>query len=173
MMSLLLMLLGCSGPRYECSESIACDLGSVCVAGTCQAQGCATSDQCGIQQYCGDDRQCHDGCAADTDCKYGEFCDQTAATCVTAECSDAHVDCSFGEFCSPAGECYQSAGYYCKSCNDDKECGGGGNLCIGGYCGVTCVADRDCPSGYQCQPFQDINGNVIANQCWTSCWLYE
>lgn len=174
MMSILLWLaLACTGSTFECSENTPCELGSVCVEGTCVTQNCATSDQCGIGQYCGPQNTCVEGCQGDTDCIYGEYCAEETSTCEVAECSDTRIDCDFGEFCSPAGECYQAAGYYCRDCENDEDCGGNGNYCLSGYCGVACVADSDCPSGYDCLPLSDVNGNIISYQCWTYCWLYE
>jgi hypothetical protein len=170
---LLLFLLGCTGADPECSEDIPCDFGSVCVDGTCEAQSCATSEQCGIEQYC-DNSTCVDGCEADSDCRFGDTCDQTAHTCGTAGCTDTRLDCGFGEFCSPAGECYDAGGYFCAPCEENGDCGGNGNMCLnGGYCGVTCEGDSDCPGGFDCVPVSDFNGNVVSNQCFTYCWLYE
>ncbi len=166
-----LALAGCGTKSYECSETQPCALGSTCVSGSCVADGCATSDQCGIGQYCDTTSTCVAGCQADTDCKYGEACDTTAGQCVTAECTDTR-QCAFNQFCSPTGECYDAGGYYCHDCQTDNDCGGNGNLCLSGYCGVTCVTDSDCPDAYDCAGLTDINGNVVAYQCYTSCWLF-
>lgn len=173
MLTFLLWLAACKQPEVECSETIACDLGAACVNGKCESQSCSTSDQCGIGQYCASDRSCVTGCEADTDCRFGEYCDTALDTCAPAECTDTRIDCGFGEFCSPSGDCYEAAGYYCKDCEQDEDCGGGGNYCLSGYCGVECVADSDCPSGYDCLPIADVSGIVIGSVCYTYCWLYE
>ncbi len=165
------LLAACSGVEAECSEDVSCEFGSVCVEGVCEAQGCATSSQCGIEQFCLDNA-CVDGCEADTDCRFGDGCDAQLHECVETACADTRLDCGFGEFCSPSGECYDAGGYYCAECQVDGDCGGGGNYCVGGYCGVTCEGDSDCPGGFDCLPFSDFNGNVIAYQCYTYCWLY-
>lgn len=174
-MNLLLLLAACSGnDPVECSEDKACPLGSVCVDGTCAEQSCATSAQCGIEQYCAPDRTCQPGCAEDTDCLYGDRCDTQAGTCVAAECSNTNVDCGFKEFCSPAGECYEATGYYCRDCEEDADCGGGGNLCYGGYCAVDCTTREDCPSGFDCIGFADsLTGNIIGYGCYAACWLFD
>lgn len=166
--------LGCkTSTPTECSEQTACPFGSICVSGTCQEQVCATSDQCAIEQYCTADHRCSTGCQADTDCKYGFRCDTETSTCTEKECTNSRTDCEFGQFCNVSGECYDASGYYCRSCTDDAECGGGGNVCYGDYCAVSCETDKDCPNGYDCLPFTDINGNVVSYQCYTYCWLYE
>ena len=38
---------------------------------------------------------------------------------------------------------------------------------------MTCESDADCPSGFNCYPFVDFNGNVQFYQCFTYCQLYE
>ncbi len=171
MIALLLGLLACGGAeRATCSADTLCPFGSVCVEGVCELQACATSDQCAIEQYCLSG-QCIDGCAEDTDCVFGSTCDAATATCVEAACADTHVDCAFGEFCASDGECVEAGGAYCRACEDDGDCGGGGNLCIGGYCGVTCAADHECPAGYDCAPIGDLSGNIVSYQCLAACWL--
>lgn len=174
MIPLLLWLLACgTKTEVECSEEKACPFGSSCVDGSCQEQSCATSDQCPIEQYCASDHKCVAGCEADVDCKFGDHCVEGA--CEKKGCTNARTDCSFGQFCGVSGECYDAAGYYCMACEDDFACGGSGsgNVCYGGYCAVSCETDRDCPNGYDCLPFTDINGNIISYQCYTYCWLME
>lgn len=166
-------LSGCNYGTSECTEEVGCGLGAVCIDGACIERNCSTSGQCGIEQFCSAQGVCTPGCKEDTDCRFGDYCEEATATCQAAECSDTRLDCGFQEFCSPAGECYDAGGYYCRSCNDDGDCGGAGNMCLSGYCGVTCVADSDCPSGYDCLPVVDLSGNVVSYQCWTYCWLYE
>lgn len=169
---LFLSLMGCPQPEAECDAETECPLGSLCVDGECVSQSCATSDQCGIEQYC-KDHSCVDGCEAADDCMFGDVCDAETNTCVAGECADTRTDCGFGEFCAPNGTCFDAGGYYCKPCEDDGDCGGSGNMCLSGYCGVTCSSDAECPGGYDCLPVSDWSGNVVANQCWTYCWLYE
>ena len=171
MILLLLFLTACTKTVAECSETVSCEFGSTCVEGKCESQSCATSDQCGIEQYCSD-HECVAGCAEDNDCMFGDLCDVDAKTCVVSECTDTQLDCQFGEFCSGDGSCYEAGGYYCKPCQGDGDCGGGGNICLNGTCGVTCDDANDCPRGFQCYPVTDGSGNVVTNQCWTDCSLY-
>lgn len=168
MMTLLLLLFGCPSREAECDAENACPLGSVCIDGTCESRSCATSEQCGIEQYC-NGGSCVDGCAEHNDCMFGDVCDVETNACVAAECTDTHVDCGFGQFCGPNGECFEAGGYYCHPCEDDGDCGGNGNLCYGGFCGVTCETDQDCPQAYDCVPFSDWAGNIITHQCITEC----
>ncbi len=173
----LLALMGCE-PEVQCDENTACPFGEVCFEGECKEIPCATSDQCGMEEYCLD-RSCVDGCAEDSDCYPGMECNVEAAQCVASGCRDTQLDCDFREYCNTAnGQCYDAGGYYCRSCNDESDCGGGGNLCLnfgGGYeyCGVECSTDTDCPAGFGCLPIGDFNGNIISYQCATYCWLYE
>jgi hypothetical protein len=127
--------------------------------------------QCGIEQYCSADNTCVGGCEVDGDCMFGDTC--TDGACVASECTDTHLDCSLGEFCSPNGECYEAGGYYCRDCEETEDCGGGGNYCYAGYCGVECESQSDCPAGYGCIGLYDINGNVVTHICFTACWLFE
>lgn len=171
MWAILFFLLGCT-KEVECSETKACPFGSSCVEGKCEAQSCVTSEQCPIESYC-KDYQCQVGCQSDADCRFGDKCNAESSACEGQACSDTRTDCAFGEFCGVDGGCYEAGGYYCRGCSDDGDCGGNGNLCLSGYCGVTCDSDKDCPNGYDCLPVTDINGNVYVYQCWTYCWLYE
>lgn len=95
-----------------------------------------------------------------------------AATCATSECTDTRTDCAFNEFCGPTGDCYDAGGYYCQDCTVDADCGGGGNLCLCGYCWVPCTSDSDCPVGYDCTGLTDVAGNVVVDMCVTSCWMF-
>lgn len=176
---LLATLHACGGSDPECSEEVACGFNETCVAGKCVSHACSTSDQCGMEEYC-HKGTCASGCERDEDCYPGDVCDSGSASCATAACTDTRVDCAFQQFCNTGnGECYDAGGYYCRACQDDGDCGGNGNLCLNlgnaqtDYCGVTCVSDTDCPNGYTCAGVGDGEGNVIAYQCITYCWLYD
>ncbi len=174
MIAAFLLVLSCAkSTKAECSEDTPCAFGEECIEGQCVASTCATSTQCGIEQYCGADNTCVAGCQEDSDCMFGDYCDTDASTCVAAECTDTHLDCSLGEFCSPTGDCYEAGGYYCRDCEEDGDCGGGGNYCYSGYCGVECDSQKDCPAGYDCVGLQDLSGNIVTHICFTACWLFE
>ena len=177
---LALLLVGCDKTVAECSEEIACGFGETCVEGTCRGQSCATSAQCEMEQFCDGDGECRTGCEDDQDCYPGDVCSVTDKVCVTESCSDTRQDCAFEQFCDLyTGECYDAGGYYCAVCQDDGDCGGNGNICLGfggtanDYCGVTCTTENDCPNGYTCAGVSDVSGNIVAYQCITYCWLYE
>ena len=158
----------------ECSEDKPCPFGSSCVENVCEEQRCATSDQCPIESYCDADHACVEGCQSDDDCRYGAYCDGASEQCVSETCTDARLDCSVGEFCSPVGECYDAGGYYCADCEEDGDCGGGGNICFGdgfvGFCAVTCDGDNDCPAGFDCYAYP--SDNPYTHVCWTDCPTY-
>lgn len=163
--------LACSGSgELECDEETACSFGQVCVEGQCVTKSCATSAQCPMEHTC-DDGTCTAGCGDESDCYPGDTCGENG-TCEAKACRETHLDCGFKEFCNEfSGECYDAGGYYCKTCNDDNDCGGNGNYCYGGFCGVTCEVDTDCPSGFQCYAFSDGLG-VQFYQCYTACGVY-
>ncbi len=166
---LVLALVGC-GADAECDEENTCRFGQVCIEGACVTKSCATSAQCPMEHTC-DDGSCTEGCGEDDDCYPGDVCGETGA-CEPKDCRDTRVDCGFQEFCNEfTGECYEAGGYYCKICNDDNDCGGNGNHCYGGYCGVDCSSDADCPSGFQCYAFSNAEGVQYYN-CWTWCAVY-
>jgi len=172
-LALSLVGTGCQDPP-ECDKSTPCDFGEVCKQGVCESIGCATSAQCSMESFCADG-VCTAGCAEDADCYPGDFCNVEAGVCESAGCTDTRLDCGYKEFCNEfSGECYDAGGYFCKDCNDEQDCGGNGNRCTGyGFCGVSCESNDDCPSGFNCFPFVDFNGNVVDYQCFTYCWLYE
>ena len=170
------LLWGCATTEAECSEELACGFGEVCISGSCIRNSCANSSQCEMEQYC-DRGTCTEGCAADQDCYPSDYCDLTTSTCQAAPCTDSHVDCAFQEYCSSiSGECVPASGYYCRECESDSDCGGGGNVCISfglerEFCGVKCEKKSDCPSGYECYEVSGEDG-VSTKQCMTYCWLY-
>jgi len=175
-LGVLLWLGGCTGgSQSECSAEQGCEFGELCIEGQCISGRCSTSSQCPMEYHCSQ-RNCVAGCEADTDCLPGFRCDTDAGSCVDAPCVDSSVDCGFREFCNTlTGECYDAGGQYCKPCDRDNEeldCGSG-NVCFAGYCGVDCSEGRECPSGFDCYPFQDETGNIVTWQCITYCWLYE
>ena len=152
----------------ECSEKDPCAFGEECVEGQCVAKSCATSDQCAIEEYCSDENKCVSGCKEDTDCMFGDLCNTESNTCELAECTDTHLDCGFGEFCALNGDCYEAGGYFCADCEDAGDCGGNGNTCFAGYCGVVCETDRDCPGGFSCiMPYENVH------VCYAPCYLQE
>ncbi len=161
----------CDGDT-ECSEEVSCSFGAVCIEGECITKSCSTSSQCPMAHFC-DDGTCAEGCADEYDCYPGDSCTEEG-TCEAKDCRDTHLDCGFKEFCNEfSGECYDAGGYYCRTCNDDNDCGGNGNYCTSsGYCGVTCETNNDCPSGFQCYAFVNSVGEVQFYQCYTACWVY-
>ena len=169
---LFLGIFGC-GSEPECSEEVACALGSVCVEGACEVRYCSTSAQCEMEQYCSDG-VCFEGCAENSDCYPGEACELETNSCGPAACTDTHEDCGYKEFCNTVtGECFDASGYYCAPCGGDADCGGSDNFCYGGWCVVDCETDAECPASYTCIPFVDLSGNILYYGCYTYCWLFE
>ena len=175
----LIFAFGAScGPtaEIECTETEPCpNITEQCVSGQCIDVGCSTSSQCPIESYC-DGGSCYRGCREDFDCYPGSHCDieaDPAGTCVENACTDTRVDCGFREFCNLAtGDCYDAGEQYCKKCDDDSDCGDG-NLCLNQSCGVDCSGGNECPAGFECYPFGDGSGEIVAYQCFTYCWLFD
>lgn len=175
---LVWLVLGCGKTAPECSETVSCGFGEMCVEGVCKGQTCATSAQCNMEQYCSGGA-CVAGCEDDEDCYPGDACDVAAATCGPATCTDTRTDCAFGEFCNTlTGECYDAGGYYCHPCVGDEDCGGNGNYCLdfgyppSNFCGVTCTFESDCPDGYTCAEVS-LPDSAVTFQCITYCWLFS
>ncbi len=167
---------GCKEDQAQCSEASPCEgFGETCVRGECVSRSCANSSQCPMEQFC-EDGSCAEGCAEDSDCYADSFCAE--GKCAASGCRETSLDCDFKEFCDVAtGDCYEAAGYYCRECQDDADCGGNGNTCLGfgmygNYCGVTCETSLDCPATFDCVPISDSSGNIISQQCLTYCWIY-
>lgn len=173
-MILLSLLTACNGPDFECSEQVPCaHVDEICVAGVCEEKRCANSAQCPMESYCslGD---CLPGCVDEGDCYPGDTCDIELKECAPEACTDTQIDCGYREFCNTqTGDCYDAGSQYCKFCDyQPGECGDG-NLCLNHYCGVDCSQGQPCPSGFECYPFADDVGNIVAYQCFTYCWLFE
>ena len=170
-------LMGCKTEAPECSETIPCGFGETCQAGTCVSQSCANSTQCEMESFC-DKGQCIDGCQTEMDCYPGDVCNLDSQTCESAHCTDSHIDCDFKEFCNvTTGDCVEASGIYCKECEINSDCGGNGNVCMHwglqrDFCGVSCEADSDCPSGFTCTDWNDSETGQVVRQCATYCWLY-
>ena len=172
----LFIFIGCATEEAKCSDDTTCGFGEVCVEGTCTRNSCANSSQCEMEEYCAQG-DCTAGCAADDDCYPGDICNLETSSCEKEFCTDSHVDCAFQEYCnSITGECVPASGYFCRECETDSDCGGGGNVCLSfglqrEFCGVQCEKKSDCPSGFECYEASDENG-VSTKQCMTYCWLY-
>lgn len=180
---LFMVLLGAcdNGPPDVCSEEIACEgFGEICLDGQCVVEDCRSNLDCPMETVCGGGGTCEVGCDSDRDCYPGSLCNTETAVCEDAGCRDTHIDCGFKEFCNTlTGDCYDAGGVHCRPCdprNVANDCNGGDasgdNRCWNNYCTVDCSNGKECPSGFQCYPFSDRSGNVVAFQCLTYCWLY-
>ena len=61
-------------------------------------------------------------------------------------------------------------GVMCQPCDQDSDCGSGGNLCLnygtGGRCGVACTNDAACGTEYRCaRLFDDPELFYLPKQC--------
>lgn len=175
----LLLLLACGTKSTgACAADADCGFAESCIDSVCVARECATSAQCAMEERC-EEGACVAGCGVDEDCYAGDYCETELHTCATEGCTDGRLDCGFNEVCDNATHtCVDAGGYYCAGCEDDSDCGGGGNLCVdlgalSNYCGVLCTSDADCPNGYSCIKEDNLDGTISSYQCLTYCWLYE
>jgi hypothetical protein len=178
----LWLLAGCQETvAVQCDEETPCQgFGEVCQEGQCVVGSCTSNLDCPMEQTC-NGRTCRPGCDSSNDCYPGDVCNLAEGMCEPEGCRDTHLDCGYKEFCNTAtGECYEAGGPYCRPCssrNVIEDCNGGDaagtNQCWNNYCTVDCSNGRECPSGFQCFPFQNAQGEVVTFQCLTYCWLYE
>ena len=176
--------------KPPCGLDADCEAPAVCAAGgKCRIPGtCEARDDCPEPEtYC--DREtgrCADGCREDLDCQdAAKIC--RGGSCVAKGCT-ANYQCAFGQVCDGAGGCvpYPASEPHCAVC--DPQAGGGPgcpepNLCVtfqddagqalGDHCLVPCKddADRACPSGWQCQRFDDPNGGAARFFCARPCYI--
>lgn len=135
------------GACVECLTDPDCDSGQVCNPTTRSCQECFLSADCALQPgqpICNPAGECV-GCNTDADCSGGE-------TCYASQ----------GGFCAAP----QGRGL-CEPCENDDECGGPDDLCIGYIgnnglidraCGTDCSNGQTCPSGYECVSVRQGSG---------------
>jgi hypothetical protein len=111
---------------------VQCDIGQVCVAGTCVG-GCE-GVVCPIGQQCLLGR-CVTLCE-NVECPIGEVCENGVCV-VSCEC----VGCTDGQVCAPSGKCVD-AGCETLSC-------GAAEACVDGACVDVCL-NAVCPGGAEC-----------------------
>lgn len=168
---LLLWSVACNTEKPECDAENPCSFGMDCDQGVCVPAACATSEQCPMEEHCVD-RACVTGCDRDEDCYPGDLCGDDQQ-CAPSSCEDTALDCGFKEFCNTlTGECYDAGGDYCRPCTYPTDCADG-NECFMGYCLQDCSGGRECPSSFECYPFEDNTGQVVFLGCFTYCWLYD
>lgn len=173
----------CTGDG-ECVAPATCQGGKCKIPGACElASDCPTPET-----YC--DRgtgQCAPGCQVDADCK------DAAKVCKSNDCIDKgcqhNFECAFGRVCNKGnGQCepYPTSEPHCASCDpqaeNDPACPTP-NICVtfqdeneqplGDHCLVQCKNDPidRCPSGWQCQRFEDPNGGPEQFFCTRPCYL--
>ncbi len=96
-------------------------------------------------------------CTSDDDCagQAGTICACTGRCVeVTTNPCNTDINCSPGDFCDPCtGHC-AALSALCEACTGLSACADGG-VCMpfsdgGSYCGLACLTDAGCPTGYAC-----------------------
>lgn len=156
-----MLLWSCRGP--PCGE---CELGQICVDGTCLVRTCSTSTQCPLDFHCTPLGDCAPGCVQDSDCGAAESCE--AGQCAPRACEDTRLDCDYRQRCVE-GACVDAGAAYCAPCRVDGDCGEG-NLCWAGeWCGVDCASGPECPAGFECVPVEHEGQD--RQVCMAACWM--
>jgi hypothetical protein len=137
-----------------------CGRGSVCDPSINACVECVTSLDCGSGEVCDPSSRSCVECLGNADCAgavEAPFCDLTEKECVG--CRD-RADCGPNQICEQNAHVCTSTGTrgLCEPCDDDAQCGGPEDLCIG-YLGPNGLFDRSCaqdctnsscPSGFEC-----------------------
>ncbi len=98
-------------------------------------------------------------CLSNEDCSTGLCLETQAGNLCTETCIE---ECPEGFLCrgvNSAGPdlmfiCVPEYWHICESCSDDADCDASTGICVNGgegfYCGVQCLGDGGCPSGFEC-----------------------
>jgi hypothetical protein len=116
-------------------------------------------------------------CESASDCD-STFCIETpkgnrcAATCVDSCPTGFKCATTSGSSGDTANICVPQYGRICDPCSENADCtvvGAPDAACVdhgnaGGFCGIVCVKDEDCPDTHTCSKVKDVAGNEIS-QC--------
>jgi len=106
-------------------------------------------------------------CEGDADCASipGAIC-ACDGTCVEVDTNPCNTDinCAPGNFCDPCTKHCAELSQLCEPCTGLSACADGGT-CMpfsdgGTYCGLACITDAGCPTGYTC-----TDTGAADNQC--------
>lgn len=113
-------------------------------------QACVSTGECRQGLEC-DPRRKVCVCTSDESCPAGLSCHPISGGCVAnAPGCAADGDCRQGEYCE-AGTCRQ-AHAYCEPCERNEHCEGATSVCHPeGFCGAPCGVDADCGPRSRCQ----------------------
>jgi len=168
----------------ECYQNGQCGFGQVCDTmngNICRSQ-CFGGNRCRPGQVCDTTQNLCVECLSSSDCSSDEICDVTSLSCVEclmdSDCASSpgqpfcalsenicveclsNADCTAPDTCDTNSECTRPSNRpLCEPCNDDSQCGGANDLCIGyifgsgNYVDQTCSQDctnTPCPRGFEC-----------------------
>ena len=171
----------------DCYQDSQCFFGQVCDSANgnvCRSR--CFGNFCQGGQVCDSSQNLCVDCLMNSDCGTGEVCELSTLSCVQCnndgdctpfsgtprclasenQCVEclSNSDCTAPETCNANNECRAASNRpLCEVCNDDSQCGGPNDLCLGNTvssCGQDC-SNSPCPRGYECV---DVRNNT-ARQC--------
>lgn len=119
---------------------------------------------------CSQNEDCYTAlCLDDPSLAEGKSCARTCVTDCPAGYACRTVTAAGGDLLSV---CVVATGRLCEPCSASVDCGSpglNGSACVdqgslGKFCGIACLADKDCPASYVCGSVQTAEGNT-ASQC--------
>jgi hypothetical protein len=137
----------------DCPTAYFCDI----TTNKCLLNGpCTLDEHCAFDNICNaTTASCKPGCRKDGDCAPKKAC--VNGTCTTF-CRDSTA-CPVNQFCNPTnGTCATKVGRTdCNMCGGISGCGTNADCLtfisegqMGAFCGVRCMEQKDCPSGFDC-----------------------
>lgn len=157
----------CVDPPAECGTDDQCPSGQVCVirdgaANVCRP-GCAADTDCEAGRYCNTaDKQCQPGCRSNDECGEGETCDLAG----THQCGCEATSCPQGKVCDPTSKkCIEQTATSCADLNCDSSqglyCDQPTLTCVQG-CVPAAGTPNSCPDGEFCD---QNTGSCVSNSC--------
>ncbi len=163
--ALALVAAGCSDGDGSTGGSGGVSLPDATSSGSSRGAGSSSGgSSSGASDVTGGDAAVTDGSASSGG---GPISAQKCVARGKGDCDD-NGECSSEQYCDPCTRKCLTPRKVCEPCTDDVQCHKAeyGSACMtfqsgGSYCGLTCLSDVGCPSGYKCA---DIPGYSAAQK---------